>query len=50
MWAQMEKAIRETAKDVLGESKGARPEGKETWWWGLEVQEAVTAKKVAYKE
>ena len=23
VWAQMEKAIRETAKDVLGESKGA---------------------------
>ena len=46
----MEKAIRETANDVLGESKGARPEGKETWWWGSDVQEAVKAKKVAYKE
>ncbi|EXC31207.1 DNA ligase 4 [Morus notabilis] len=32
---------RKVAKEVLGESRGKGPPGKETWWWIDEVQKAI---------
>ena len=40
---------RDSAK-VLGLSTGSKKEGKETWWWNKEAQQAILQKKEAWKK
>ncbi|KAJ7959944.1 Retrovirus-related Pol polyprotein LINE-1 [Quillaja saponaria] len=49
IWDEMASRIRNTAREVLGESRGRGPPTKETWWWNEEVQQAIKAKKECYK-
>ena len=49
-WDNVANAIRETAGKVLGMTTGKKLEGKETWWWNDQVQEAVKRKKEAWKD
>ncbi|KAJ7952361.1 Retrovirus-related Pol polyprotein LINE-1 [Quillaja saponaria] len=49
IWDEMASRIRNTAREVLGESRGRGPPTKETWWWNEEVQQAIKAKKKCYK-
>ena len=45
IWDAMASCIRKVAKEVLGESRGKGPPGKETWWWSEEVQKAIRTKR-----
>ena len=45
----VERDIVEIARRELGESSGGKYVEKETWWWDQQVQEAVKAKKEAFK-
>ena len=47
-WEAVAEALRNTARDVLGETsgKGGRAD-RDTWWWKKEVQDSVKAKKEA---
>ena len=45
----VERDIVEIARRELGESGGGKYLEKETWWWDQQVQEAVKAKKEAFK-
>ena len=45
----VERDIVEIARRELGESGGGKYVEKETWWWDQQVQEAVKAKKEAFK-
>ena len=49
MWVKMGTCIRKVAKEVLGVTKGKKPEAKDTWWWNEDVQRAIKAKKECYK-
>ncbi|XP_026746110.1 uncharacterized protein LOC113507456 [Trichoplusia ni] len=49
-WSEMAKCIRESAKDVCGESKGKGLIDRDTWWWNEEVQNVLKEKKAAFKE
>ncbi|KAJ7949585.1 Retrovirus-related Pol polyprotein LINE-1 [Quillaja saponaria] len=49
IWDEMASRIRNTAREVLGESRGRGPPTKETWWWNEEVQQAIKVKKECYK-
>ncbi|KAJ7976642.1 Retrovirus-related Pol polyprotein LINE-1 [Quillaja saponaria] len=46
---EMASRIRNTAREVLGESRGRGPPTKETWCWNEEVQQAIKVKKECYK-
>ena len=48
-WHEITDTIQECAKQILGESKGGKFVGKETWWWTEEVQTTVNKKKEAFK-
>ncbi|XP_070050891.1 uncharacterized protein [Nicotiana tomentosiformis] len=48
MWTMTTNCIRETAREVLGVSKGCSGGHKGDWWWNEEVQAKVEAKKAAY--
>lgn len=50
-WNEMSRVVKSVAQKVLGRTKPGkqRMEGKETWWWGTQVQEAVKKKKDALK-
>ncbi|XP_024019756.1 uncharacterized protein LOC112091130 [Morus notabilis] len=50
MWDAMASCIRKVAKEVLGESRGKGPPGKETWWWSEEVQKAIRTKRDLYRD
>ena len=50
MWDVMASCIRKVAKEVLGESRGKGPPGKETWWWSEEVQKAIRIKRDLYRD
>ena len=49
-WEAVAEVLRNTARDVLGETsgKGGRAD-RDTWWWKKEVQDSVKAKKEAKK-
>ena len=49
-WEVVAEVLRNTARDVLGETsgKGGRAD-QDTWWWKKEVQDSVKAKKEAKK-
>ena len=48
-YEMVERYIVEMARRELGESCGGKYVEKERWWWDQQVQEAVTAKKEAFK-
>jgi len=48
-WTRMEQNIKDTAKELLGESKGNPPTGKDTSWWSVEVSEVIKKKRECYK-
>ena len=41
MWVKMGTCIRKVAREVLGVTKGKKPEAKGTWWWNEDVQRAI---------
>jgi hypothetical protein len=47
MWGKMTHEIKKVEKETLGESRGFRPRGKESWWWndGVKVKVKVKAKR-----
>ena len=45
----MTKGIKKVAKETLGESRGFRLKGKESWWWDASVQDTVKVKRECYK-
>ena len=49
MWQAVATTLLNTAKMLLGTTKGGRPIDRETWWWNAEVQAAVSKKKALYK-
>lgn len=49
MWTKMATCIRETAKEVLGESKGKVPQGKDASWWNEEVRQTLKKKRECYR-
>ncbi|KAL5579384.1 hypothetical protein UlMin_011826 [Ulmus minor] len=42
--------IRRRAKEVLREAKGRGGHDKETWWWNVDMQQAITEKKRCFKD
>ena len=48
-WEELKEGILRSAVEVCGESR-ARRERRRTAWWSKEVQEAVRAKKLAYRK
>ena len=46
-WQQMKGIMMETAQDRCGMTKGPCRH-KETWWWNVDVAEAVKEKKIMY--
>ncbi|KAH1198785.1 Craniofacial development protein 2 [Glycine max] len=50
MWNKMSQEIIKVAKEMLGESRGFGPRGKESWWWNENVQSKVRVKKECFKE
>ena len=48
-WEELKEGILRSAVEVCGESR-ARRERCRTAWWSKEVQEAVRAKKLAYRK
>jgi len=49
MWQAAAMTLLNTAKTLLGTTKGGRSIDRETWWWNAEVQAAVSKKKALYK-
>ncbi|KAL7837306.1 hypothetical protein SRHO_G00270170 [Serrasalmus rhombeus] len=50
MWVEMVKRVQEVVEEVIGSTKpGRRYIDKQVWWWNEEVQEAIKAKKLAFK-
>ncbi len=50
LWDDITCHIHTAASDILGSMKpGWRYIEKQVWWWGVEVQTAIKAKKLAYK-
>ena len=48
-WAELKEGILRSAVEVCGETR-VRRERRRTAWWSKEVQEAVRAKKLAYRK
>ena len=48
MWEALAGCIRESAKDVLGVSRGGGSRLERAWWWTNEVKEKVEVKQDAY--
>lgn len=49
-WPRITEKMRDTAKEVLGETKGGQKKDRETWWWKDTVQESIKRKKEAKKK
>ena len=47
-WEELKEGILRSADEVCGKSR-VRRERRRTAWWSKEVQEAVRAKKLAYR-
>ncbi|PHU00935.1 Agamous-like MADS-box protein AGL19 [Capsicum chinense] len=48
MWDRAAKCIRESAREVLGVSRGRAGHHRGDWWWNEEVGKKVETKKEAY--
>uniref|UniRef100_A0A1B0CQP9 Putative rna-directed dna polymerase from mobile element jockey-like diaphorina citri n=1 Tax=Lutzomyia longipalpis TaxID=7200 RepID=A0A1B0CQP9_LUTLO len=48
-WTAFEKFTIQSAKSMLGVSKGGLHDRKETWWWNEEVKKAAADKKNKFK-
>ena len=48
-WSDITKDFEETAKKVLGVTRGGMRHSRETWWWRDDVQESIKGKKDAKK-
>ena len=48
-WTTTVKAVRDTARKVVGVSSTQRQEDKQSWWWNEEVQESTRKKRLAKK-
>ncbi|KAK9671053.1 hypothetical protein RND81_12G003600 [Saponaria officinalis] len=48
-WDKVEHVVKDLAREVLGESNGNRPSGKDTSWWNDEVRQAIKTKRECYK-
>ena len=48
-WESTAKLLRESGEKVLGMTSGKRKNGKETWWWNMEVQDSIKEKREAKK-
>ncbi len=48
-WMGLSNAVKETAREVCGDSRGKKHCERKTWWWCEEVQQAIKEKKDAYK-
>ena len=44
----MTECIQNSSREILGASKGSGGKIKEVWWWNVEVNEKVKAKKGAH--
>ncbi|XP_047264216.1 uncharacterized protein LOC124896645 [Capsicum annuum] len=47
-WDRAASCIMDTAREVLGVSRGRAGQHKENWWWNEEVKKKVKSKKKAY--
>ena len=45
MWVKMTTSIRKVTREVLGVTKGKKPEAKDRWWWNEDVQRAIKEKE-----
>ena len=48
-WQALKTAVLGAATEVCGTTKGGKHQGRETWWWNEDVQEAIKRKKGAFK-
>ena len=50
-WQYNAQVILRTGEEIFGKTSGkSPPNGKETWWWNVEVAEVIMEKKVGKKE
>ena len=49
IWEEMGDCIQQSAKEVLGVSKGGSGRMRGAWWWCKEEKEKVKAKQEKYK-
>uniref|UniRef100_A0A914XJV1 Reverse transcriptase domain-containing protein n=1 Tax=Plectus sambesii TaxID=2011161 RepID=A0A914XJV1_9BILA len=49
MWQAAATTLLDTARIVLGTTRGGKWMDRETWWWNPEVQAAVSKKKASFK-
>ena len=49
IWAKLKTGLLKTTEEVCGTTKLHRWQ-TETWWWNKEVDDAITAKRQAFKE
>ncbi|MCX8814367.1 exonuclease/endonuclease/phosphatase family protein, partial [Vibrio parahaemolyticus] len=49
LWNEITTCIKKNAKEILGESIGMAPLGKEGWWWNEKIQKLLKEKKECYK-
>ena len=50
MWEKVAEGVKKVAKEVVGVSRGNKPQDKQTWWWAEEVQEIISKKKIQFKK
>jgi len=50
LWEEASRTLKDTAKEVLGQTSGKPRKKEETRWWCAKVQEAITHKKLKKKE
>ena len=48
IWAKLKTGLLKTTEEVCGTTKPHRWR-RETWWWNKEVDDAITAKRQAFK-
>ncbi len=49
-WKELEENLSKTGEEVCGLTSGKRGRERETWWWNVEVQQAIKEKKITFKK
>ena len=49
LWKSFKNGILQACDEVCGKKRGRKDRGN-TWWWNVEVKDAITRKKAAYTE